>query len=114
MRFKNIAVTILIAIACLTVDLWAKTGQSTTAQQTEMPFWAIVMPQNATRTIIWQIWPDAPYEVSNINIKGIKSIKENEPFEEDSDWLKQLRFSIKNRSEKPITFMRVDIYFPET
>jgi hypothetical protein len=29
MKFNNIAVTILIAIACMTVAVWAKTGQST-------------------------------------------------------------------------------------
>jgi hypothetical protein len=33
MRFKNIAITILIAIACMSVAVWAKTGQSSPKAQ---------------------------------------------------------------------------------
>ena len=33
MRFKNIAITILIAVACMTVAVWARPGQSTPKTQ---------------------------------------------------------------------------------
>ena len=33
MRIKNIAITILIAVACMTVAVWAKTGQSSSKAQ---------------------------------------------------------------------------------
>ena len=32
----------------------------------------------------------------------------------DVDWIKDLNFKIKNRSNKPITFIHIDVLFPET
>ena len=53
-----------------------------------------------------------------LNFKDVKvgqnSIKFNESFNEDEDWLKRLSFNLENISGKPIVFLTVDVNFPET
>jgi hypothetical protein len=41
-------------------------------------------------------------------------VKANEEFEGDVDWVKELKLKLKNRSDKTITFIVLDIDFPET
>jgi len=54
-----------------------------------------------------------PVEIIMPQIKGI-AVKLGEAFEEETDWLKQVTFKVKNKSDKPITFFHVDLDFPET
>lgn len=54
-----------------------------------------------------------PIEITEPKIKA-KTIKLGEKFEDESDWLKYLTFKVKNRSDKPITFLQIDLDFPET
>jgi hypothetical protein len=35
-------------------------------------------------------------------------------FDSESDWLKDLRFRIRNKSQKPITWIGINLLFPET
>lgn len=54
-----------------------------------------------------------PFEITEIRVKT-KALKFGEIFEDESDWLKHLTFKVKNRSDKPITFLQMDLDFPET
>lgn len=45
---------------------------------------------------------------------GEKSRKFDENFKEDSDWLGNTLFQVENVSSKPIIYLRVNIWFPET
>jgi hypothetical protein len=54
-----------------------------------------------------------PFEITDIRIKT-KALKLGEIFEDESDWLKHVIFKVKNRSDKAITFLQIDLDFPET
>jgi len=51
-------------------------------------------------------------------VTGLKNsrqtIKFNEKFVQGADWLNDLTITIKNLSDKPITYIHVDLDFPET
>jgi hypothetical protein len=75
--------------------------------------WTYPRAQHREKAIKELPYPNQPAEIVNIKVKG-KAIKSNEKFEGESDWLKNVTFEVKNVSKKPITFIRVDIDFPET
>jgi hypothetical protein len=54
-----------------------------------------------------------PIEITEIRAKT-KAVKLGEVFEDESDWLKHLTYKVKNRSDKAITFLQIDLDFPET
>ena len=54
-----------------------------------------------------------PFEITEIRVKT-KALKLGEIFEDESDWLKHVTFKVKNRSDKAITFLQIDLDFPET
>lgn len=43
-----------------------------------------------------------------------RSVKPNEEFEGDAEWLRNVRFRIKNNSDKVITYVVLNLTFPET
>src|SRR5690554_6526100 len=70
--------------------------------------------QNKERIITRQKASSEPYEVLEYIVKGAKAAREGEPIVEDANWLKNLKITIKNKSEQPVTFMQVNVTFPET
>jgi hypothetical protein len=64
------------------------------------------------RTLITRPSNSDPFEILDINREGTK-IKPYMQFEEAGDWLRNLRFKIKNRSEHPIVAARIGLAFPE-
>ena len=54
-----------------------------------------------------------PVEVTELKIKD-RAIGLGETFKGDIEWLKDLAFKVKNKSNKPITFLQIDLDFPET
>jgi hypothetical protein len=70
--------------------------------------------QNKVRTLTRQMWDAEPIQVSDYKVKGTRSVKNDEPFEEASNWLDNLSFTITNSSPTPITFIQVNIIFPES
>ncbi|HEY0658963.1 MAG TPA: hypothetical protein VGD05_10840, partial [Pyrinomonadaceae bacterium] len=53
--------------------------------------------------------------VEIVNMKNSqKSFNLDEKFKQETDWLKDFTMKFKNNSDKPITYMRVEIDFPET
>lgn len=45
---------------------------------------------------------------------GGRNIKSNETFAESSDWLSRVSFTVENVSEKPIKYMLIHLWLPET
>jgi hypothetical protein len=56
---------------------------------------------------------DSPVVVADVTVSG-KTHKLGERFDRDGDWLIDLSLNLKNVSEKPITFVGLDLDFPET
>lgn len=56
---------------------------------------------------------DVPIEIIEPKVKG-RAIALGEDFDGDSDWLSHLTFRIRNKSNKPVTFVQLDLDFPET
>lgn len=54
-----------------------------------------------------------PIEIAKVTVKA-KDIRLDEDFEEEADWLKYLVFHVKNKSDKAIIFMQIDLDFPDT
>jgi hypothetical protein len=70
--------------------------------------------QGSKKTISsWRTVLVYPVDIGDFRVNG-KSVKADEEFEADADWLGNLTFSLKNKSEKTITFVLVDLTFPET
>ncbi len=57
--------------------------------------------------------PKDPIELIEIKVQG-KAVRLKEKFVEDWDWLKKATFKLKNKYSKTITFIQVNIDFPET
>jgi hypothetical protein len=54
-----------------------------------------------------------PLEVTGSRV-GQKSINLGEEFDSDSDWLKNLKVTVKNKSDKTITWASITFRFPDT
>lgn len=54
----------------------------------------------------------APVKVSNIRAKG-KVVAVNKPFVDSDDWLKELTIELANASGKTVTFVMVQLFFPQ-
>lgn len=59
------------------------------------------------------ILKNEPVEISNVKVKG-KSVRLGNEFEEEADWLKGVEFKLKNKSDKSITYVVLNVDFPET
>ncbi len=58
--------------------------------------------------------PNEPLEVFEPKLQGTPIALGQRFDSTDVDWIKNLTFKIKNRSSKPITFIHLDVIFPET
>jgi hypothetical protein len=76
--------------------------------------WTNPRVQNKKKTI--SRWPTRlvyPVDITELKTKG-KAVKADEEFDGDTDWLQNLTFKLKNKSDKTITYIVLDIDFPET
>src|SRR5262245_35792511 len=53
-----------------------------------------------------------PLEITEIKVKG-KALKVAEKFVEDGEWLNEATFKLTNTYSKPITYIQINIDFPE-
>ena len=56
---------------------------------------------------------DVPVELIEIKVKD-RAVLLKQDFEGEVDWVKDLKFKLKNRSEKSVTWIGINITFPET
>ena len=102
-RSRRITTTLIIANLCFFVlygSGWTH-AKSRIAQQNEKTVSKHPAPRNE------------PLEIIDIRTQT-KTVKLGEGFEDESDWLKHLTFKVKNKSDKAITFLQIDLDFPET
>jgi len=75
--------------------------------------WVSSRPQSNQKTVVRPLTlVKEPVEIK-FEHRG-KPLKENEEFESDADWVKDLKFKLKNKSGKTITYILLDVDFPET
>lgn len=66
------------------------------------------------KKVVEALYPsDAPVQVDDLRVSG-KSIKLGEKFDSDEEWLKHLSLKIKNKSNKSVVAVQIDLFFPET
>jgi hypothetical protein len=56
-------------------------------------------------------WPKEPVKIGKVKAKG-SVVTIGEKFRADDDWLKGLTFSVKNSSDKTITYLEIELSFP--
>jgi hypothetical protein len=74
--------------------------------------WVYPRAQSGEKNIKGLLQPNQPVEI-NVKVKG-KAVKLNEKFEGETNWLRDIVLEVKNTSNKPIDFLRLDIDFPES
>lgn len=63
------------------------------------------------RTIVTKNNPRSPVKLMSIRTKG-REVESNKPFVDDDDWLKELTVDVRNDSDKTLTFLQLELYFP--
>lgn len=102
---RRITVALIIANVCvltLYVSGWSSGKIKTSALQNHEK--SITKPFNRK---------NEPIELTDLKVRD-KSINLNQAFNDEIDWLKNFSFKIKNKSNKAITYVQLDIDFPET
>lgn len=100
---KLVTVALALANLCvLTLYVGGWSHATTTARQT--PGRAVLRELPA---------PDEPVELGDVKIKG-KPVKFADRVADDDTWLREVSLKVKNRSKKSITYLRLDLTFPET
>jgi len=98
---------VALSIANLCVLTFYVSGRtSTRSQEPELP--------GDERLVTRGFGPKGePLEFSDVKVKG-KSVRLNKKFEGEGEWLKELNLSLRNKSDKAITFAALHVDFPET
>ena len=69
--------------------------------------------QAEQKVVEYHPMPNQPVELVSVSAAG-KEIKFNESFVDDVEWMKNLKFTLKNRSDKPVVYVELYLDFPET
>lgn len=72
--------------------------------------WPITI-QDRERTIIKKGDEKAPVKIKGVRAKG-RVVTTNNPYTDGEDWLKDLTIELSNPSDKTVTFLQVQIFFP--
>jgi len=98
-RYANVAI---VAI-CLVISGWAL------AKSNVLGF--LQEPEKVILQQVPVIGKD-PLEITEIKVKG-KALKVAEKFVEDEEWLNEATFKFTNTYSKPITYIQINVDFPE-
>ena len=63
------------------------------------------------RVIVTKDDPRSPVKIMNVRTKGRK-VESNRSFVDDDDWLKGLTVDVRNDSDKTLTFLQLELFFP--
>jgi hypothetical protein len=102
-RSRKLALALIIAnifFLALPASAWNQSNPAARQQQEK-----IVVKHSAPL--------NEPIEIIEASVKT-KAIKLGEGFESEPEWLKGVTFKVRNRSDKAITFVQIDLDFPET
>jgi hypothetical protein len=99
---KTITAALIIASLLVHTSVWALNKLGTPAAQ-------------GNKRVVEKVGvlKNEPIEVTAIKIKG-KAVMPGEMFEEGEEWLKGLNFTVRNKSDKVITYIVLNVDFPET
>jgi len=105
MRRQKVTVLLVVANLCLlTVYVGGWTSGRTPAPRS----------QEEGKSVVKHFAPrHEPIEVTGLKIKG-RAVKLGEVVKDEPDWLRHLVLEVKNRSDKPIALLQIDLDFPET
>jgi len=70
-----------------------------------------VFAQVNERTIIIKDDRRSPIKIMSVHTKGRK-VESNQPFVDDDDWLKELTVDVRNASDKMLSFLQLELFFP--
>jgi hypothetical protein len=98
-HYANVA----IVAGCLAISGWALAKSS-----------VLGFPQKPEKVILQDVPFNGkdPLEITEIKVKG-KAIKIAENFVEDGEWLNEVTFKLTNTYSKPITYVQINVDFPE-
>jgi hypothetical protein len=103
MRNKHYVNVAIVAI-CLVISGWALAKSV-----------VLAVLQNPDKVIIHKVphigGPD-PLEITEIKVKG-RERKAGEGFVEDGEWLNDTTFKLTNTYSKPITYLQLNVNFPD-
>lgn len=118
MKYNRYSSTVIVVI-CLVISSWALANTNVTGLIGLAKYNVAGFFQDQER-IILLAKPDKkdPLEITEIKIKESdekeKAVRFGEKFIEDGQWLKKASFKIHNKYSKPITYVQINIDFPET
>src|SRR6185503_18739767 len=69
--------------------------------------------QGNERAIYIKDNPRSPVKIMNVRTNGRK-VESNKPFVDDDDWLKGLTVDVRNDSDKSLTFLQLELFFPRS
>jgi hypothetical protein len=67
--------------------------------------------QNLERTIVTKDDRRSPVKILRVRTKG-REVESNKTFAEGDDWLKDLAVEVTNTSDKTVTFIQIELFFP--
>lgn len=70
-----------------------------------------IAPQEQDRMIEKQSFSNEPVKIIIVRTKK-DMVKPGEKFKDETDWLKGLKITVENTSDKPVTYVRVGLSFP--
>lgn len=94
-------ITILLVVANVCVLALYLVGWTAGAQQRER-----VVAQNS-------VIKNGPVEIAEIRTQG-RAVQAGETFEDGEEWLKNIEFKLTNKWDKAITYVVLNVDFPET
>src|SRR5262245_29684322 len=102
MRNNHYANVVTVA-SCLVISGWALAKSN-----------VLGFPQEPEKVILQDvpIIGKDPLEITEIKVKG-KAVKVAEKFVEDVEWLNDATFKLTNTYSKPITYIQINVDFPE-
>lgn len=113
MKSKRL-VSFAITFACLIVSALAVANTDIGHVIRVAKFTKLFASQNRDREIQQaRTETNVPVEITEIKVRE-KAVHLKEKFIEDNDWIKKTAFKLKNKYTKTITFVNINIDFPET
>lgn len=106
-----------LLVVCSTSAFLGSTSRSETKNSTRVP------QQSDEKVIELKTFPNEPYQFDDLNVKktrivagqrfNIRTMTEQTGIQTEN-WIEGLEFSFKNKTEKKVTYIRLEFDFPET
>jgi hypothetical protein len=122
LRVSRIGQIVVLLVACVLSAMVGFTLQGVRLKIAKADT-SLLQQQSDEKVIERREFPNEPFDFGNLSVKKAKialrqklnatSLAENGGGRVE-DWLENLEFSLKNKSDKQITYIDIDLSFPET